>query len=99
MFIYYIVIQIRFIAVNLILDCPKKTQPFTEKELELMKYFIMYNTKNEKPSVKQTSLSFITKVCNGYNFKHFVNYLTVKIIYFFILDPHKNERKSFFCFS
>lgn len=50
-------------AVKLILDCQKKTQPFTDKELELMKYFIIYNNKNEKASIKHTNLSFIKKVC------------------------------------
>lgn len=65
--------QIRFIAVDLILDCQKKTQPFTEKELELMKYFIIYNMKNEKASVKQNNLSFVKKVCiykNNYECTH-----------------------------
>ncbi|VVC29565.1 Armadillo-type fold,Domain of unknown function DUF2428, death-receptor-like,Armadillo-like helical [Cinara cedri] len=51
----------RFSAVHLILDCHKKTQPFTENELELIKYFITYNIKHEKPSIKQTNLSFIKK--------------------------------------
>ncbi|KAE9528149.1 hypothetical protein AGLY_012571 [Aphis glycines] len=53
--------KIRFIAVNLILECQKKTQPFTDKELELMKYFIIYNIKTEKASVRQTNLSFVKK--------------------------------------
>lgn len=51
-------------AVNLILDCQKKTQLFTEKELELMKYFIMYNDKNEKASVRYKHLGFVKKVSN-----------------------------------
>lgn len=50
-------------ALHLILDCQKKTQPLTDKELELMKYFITYNMKNEKPSIKQKNLSFVKKVC------------------------------------
>jgi hypothetical protein len=50
-------------AVNLILDCQKKTQPFIKMELELMKYFITYNMKNEKPSIKETNLSLVKKVC------------------------------------
>lgn len=65
--------QIRFIAVNLILDSQKKTQPFNEEELELMKYFIIYNIKNEKTSVKQNNLSSIKKVCihkNNYECTH-----------------------------
>lgn len=53
-------------AVNLILDCPKKTQLFTEKELELLKYFIIYNNKNEKASVRHTHLGFVKKVCQLY---------------------------------
>lgn len=54
-------------AVKLILDCHKKTQLLTDKDLELMKYFIMYNNKNEKASIKQTNLSFIKKVCSYKN--------------------------------
>lgn len=44
------------------LDCQKKTQIFTEQELELVKYFITYNFKHEKASIKQTNLSFVKKV-------------------------------------
>lgn len=84
-------------ALHLILDSQKKTQPFTDKELELMKYFITYNIKTEKPSAKQKNLSFVKKVCvyknNVINKKRFI------FIKFFISDAVKNERKSVFCSS
>lgn len=50
-------------ALHIILDCQKKTQLLTDKEIELMKYFITYNIKNEKASIKQQNLSLIKKVC------------------------------------
>lgn len=58
-------------ALHLILDSQKKTQPFSDRELELMKYFIIYNIKTEKASVKQQNLSFVKKV--GFYKKNVLN--------------------------
>ncbi|XP_050527383.1 thyroid adenoma-associated protein homolog isoform X2 [Daktulosphaira vitifoliae] len=54
--------EIRIIAVNLILDSHKTTKSFLKEELELMKYFIIYNVKTEEASIRQINLSLVKKL-------------------------------------